>query len=95
MWTPRLARVFMSVRAIRVGWFKAVQVKSLNAHERKALLTARHQLVDMRVRIDNQLRGVRFGDWQMWPRAHRTAGAGAVQGATGNRWCCCLYGGSA
>ena len=36
---------------IRVGWFKAVQVKSLNAHERKALLIARHQLVDMRVRI--------------------------------------------
>jgi transposase len=43
---------------IRVGWFKAVQVKSLNAHERKALLIARHQLVDMRVRIDNQLRGI-------------------------------------
>ena len=43
---------------IRVGWFKAVQVKSLNAHERKALLIARQQLVDMRVRIDNQLRGI-------------------------------------
>ena len=43
---------------IRVGWFKAVQVKSLNAHERKALLIARHQLIDMRVRIDNQLRGI-------------------------------------
>src|SRR3954470_4628267 len=28
------------------------------AHERKALLIARHQLVDMRVRIDNQLRGI-------------------------------------
>lgn len=35
-----------------------MQVKSLNAHERKALLIARHQLVDMRVRIDNQLRGI-------------------------------------
>jgi transposase len=43
---------------VRVGWFKAVQVKSLTAHERKALLIARHQLVQMRVRIDNQLRGV-------------------------------------
>ena len=43
---------------IRVGWFKAVQVKSLAAHERKALLIARHQLVEMRVRIDNQLRGI-------------------------------------
>lgn len=83
---------------IRVGWFKAVQVKSLNAHERKALLIARHQLVDMRSHRQPTARypeDVRFGDWQMWPRAHRTAGAGAVQGATGNRWCCCLYGGSA
>ena len=43
---------------VRVGWFKAVQVKSLVSHERKALLIARHQLVDMRVRIDNQLRGI-------------------------------------
>jgi transposase len=43
---------------VRVGWFKAVQVKSLTAHERKALLIARHQLVEMRVRIDNQLRGI-------------------------------------
>jgi transposase len=43
---------------VRVGWFKAVEVKSLDSHERKALLIARHQLVDMRVRIDNQLRGI-------------------------------------
>jgi transposase len=43
---------------VRVGWFKAVQVKSLASHERKALLIVRHQLVDMRVRIDNQLRGI-------------------------------------
>jgi transposase len=43
---------------VRVGWFKAVQVKSLTAHERKALLIARHQLVQMRVQIDNQLRGI-------------------------------------
>jgi hypothetical protein len=43
---------------VRVGWFKAVQVKSLTSHERKALLIARHQLVEMRVRIDNQLRGI-------------------------------------
>jgi transposase len=43
---------------VRVGWFKAVKVKSLDSHERKALLIARHQLVDMRVRIDNQLRGI-------------------------------------
>ena len=43
---------------VRVGWFKAVQVKSLASHERKTLLIVRHQLVDMRVRIDNQLRGI-------------------------------------
>ena len=43
---------------VRVGWFKAVQVKSLKAHERKALLIARHQLVEMRVQIDNHLRGI-------------------------------------
>jgi transposase len=43
---------------VRVGWFKAVPVKSLTAHERKALLIARHQLVQMRVQIDNQLRGI-------------------------------------
>ena len=43
---------------VRVGWFKAVRVKSLTSHERKGLLIARHQLVEMRVRIDNQLRGI-------------------------------------
>jgi transposase len=43
---------------VRVGWFKAVQVKSMTSHERKAQLIVRHQLVDMRVRIDNQLRGI-------------------------------------
>jgi transposase len=43
---------------VRVGWLKAVQVKSLASHERKALLIVRHQLVDMRIRIDNQLRGI-------------------------------------
>jgi transposase len=43
---------------VRVGWFKEVQVKSLTAHERKALLIARHQLVEMRGRNDNPLRGI-------------------------------------
>ncbi len=43
---------------VRVGWFKAVQVKSMTSHERKALLIVRHQLVDTRVRLDNQLRGI-------------------------------------
>jgi transposase len=34
---------------VRVGWFKAVQVKSMASKQRKALLIVRHQLVDMRV----------------------------------------------
>jgi transposase len=45
-------------KMVRVGWFKAVQVKSMAAHEQNALLIAGHQLVEMRVQIDNQLRGI-------------------------------------
>ena len=43
---------------VRMGWFRAVKVKSVTSHERKALLISRHQLVEMRVRADNQLRGI-------------------------------------
>lgn len=43
---------------VRVGWFRAVTLKSMTSHERKSLLIARHQLVETRVRIDNQLRGI-------------------------------------
>ena len=43
---------------VRVGWFRSVQVKSMTSHERKALLIARQQLVETRVRIDNQVRGI-------------------------------------
>lgn len=43
---------------VRMGWFRAVKVKSETSHERKALLISRHQLVEMRVRADNQLRGI-------------------------------------
>jgi transposase len=35
-----------------------VQVKSLEAHERRALLAARHRLVTMRVDLDGQIRGI-------------------------------------
>ena len=75
---------------IRVGWFIAVRVKSLTAHERKSLLIARHHLVDMRVRIDNQLRGIlktfglvigKCGRGQAGPRAQELAkGHPGVQG---------------
>jgi transposase len=43
---------------VRVGWFKEVQVKSLAAHERMALLGVRRRLVDIRVEIDGQIRGI-------------------------------------
>jgi transposase len=43
---------------VRVGWFKEVQVKSLGAHERMALLGVRRRLVDIRVEIDGQIRGI-------------------------------------
>ncbi len=43
---------------VRVGWYRAVAVKSLEAHERRALLAARHRLVVMRVDLDGQIRGL-------------------------------------
>jgi transposase len=43
---------------VRMGWFREVQVKSLSTHERRALLAARHRLVETRVGLDNQLRGI-------------------------------------
>jgi transposase len=43
---------------VRMGWYKEVQVKSLAAHERMALLAVRRHLVDMRVEIDGQIRGI-------------------------------------
>ena len=41
-----------------MGWYKEVQVKSLAADERMALLGVRRRLVDMRVEIDGQIRGI-------------------------------------
>jgi transposase len=43
---------------MRMGWYREVQVKSLAAHERMALLGVRRRLVDMRVEIDGQIRGI-------------------------------------
>ena len=40
-----------------MGWFREVQVKSLWTHEQRALLAARHRLVETRVNLDNPLRG--------------------------------------
>lgn len=43
---------------VRTGWYREVQVKSLQNHQRRALLTARAQLVRMRVDLANQIRGL-------------------------------------
>lgn len=43
---------------VRSGWFKAVQIKSHTAYVNRALLTAREALVGMRVRLENEIRGL-------------------------------------
>ena len=43
---------------LRTGWFKAVQIKSHEAYVNRALLTARNTLVGMRVRLENEIRGL-------------------------------------
>ena len=43
---------------VRAGWFKAVQIKSHAAYVNRALLTAREALVGMRVRLENEIRGL-------------------------------------
>lgn len=43
---------------IRTGWFKVVQIKTHDAYVNRALLTARDSLVGMRVRLENEIRGL-------------------------------------
>lgn len=43
---------------LRSGWYTAVFVKSEESHRRKALLTAREQLVRMKRQIYGQVRGL-------------------------------------
>lgn len=43
---------------VRTGWYKAVQIKSHGAYVTRALLTARDALVGMRVRLENEVRGL-------------------------------------
>ena len=42
---------------VRTGWYRAVHVKSLDAHRARALLGARAQLVGMATRLSNHIRG--------------------------------------
>lgn len=43
---------------VRTGWYRSVHVKSLDAHRARALLGARAQLVGMRTRLSNHIRGI-------------------------------------
>ena len=43
---------------VRTGWFKAVRIKGHDAYVTRALLTARDALVGMRVRLENEIRGL-------------------------------------
>lgn len=43
---------------VRTGWFKAAQIKSHEAYVNRAMLTAREALVGMRVRLENEVRGL-------------------------------------
>jgi transposase len=43
---------------MRTWWYRAVHVKSLDAHKARALLSARAQLVGMTTRLSNHIRGV-------------------------------------
>ena len=43
---------------VRTGWFKEVQIKSHGAYAVRALLSARATLVSIRVRLENEMRGL-------------------------------------
>lgn len=43
---------------LRTGWFKEVRIKSHEAYVNRALLTARDALVGMRVKLENEIRGL-------------------------------------
>jgi transposase len=43
---------------VRTGWYRSVHVKSLDSHRARAILGARAQLVGMRTRLSNHIRGI-------------------------------------
>ena len=43
---------------VRTGWFKQVRIKSRSNYQIRSLLTAREMLVRIRVKIENELRGL-------------------------------------
>ncbi len=57
---------------LRTGWFKAVWIKSHEAYVNRAMLTAREALVGMRVRLENEIRGLLK---KAWPASRISAAA--------------------
>ncbi len=57
-------------QVVRTGWYRSVHVKSLDAHQARSLLGARAQLVGMRTRLSNMVRGV-LKTFGMLPGADR------------------------
>jgi transposase len=43
---------------VRTGWFKQVQIKSRDSYEIRSLLSGREVLVRIRVKIENEIRGL-------------------------------------
>ena len=43
---------------VRVSWYKEVQIKSLEAHRLRALLNGRLQMVQAKVSLINEVRGL-------------------------------------
>lgn len=60
-------------QVVRTGWYRAVHVKSLEAHQARSLLGARARLVRMRTRLANMIRGVLKKDILRATRRHFSA----------------------
>lgn len=43
---------------MRTGWFKQVRIKSRDSYQIRSLLVAREMLVRIRVKIENEIRGL-------------------------------------
>lgn len=49
---------FGIARLVLSGWYKPVHVKSLECHQQRLILTSREKLVQLRVAVTNQIRGL-------------------------------------
>jgi transposase len=45
-------------QVVRTGWFKQVQIKTRASYEVRSLLTARDALIQIRVKLENEIRGL-------------------------------------